>query len=151
MKTNRADEIRKVSTRINAIEETLNELKDMLAKFGADEVNSDKDPQDPRERNVRQKIQCIMDEFDFDKVHNVMEFLDWKWVGGDCERPYIPTVDRLRDWALDLLTRSAHERVDISSGGFRAVYQDDPDNPNNPYIALEFILTDEEGFSEDDQ
>lgn len=54
---------------------------------------------------VNKMIDEIMEEFDFDKVQNVMDYLDWKWVGG-----YV-TVDMLKETAERLLRDAAKARL----------------------------------------
>ena len=140
------DEIRKS---ISSIEGVLSSLKDKIDNIEIDE----KDEKDELklihdlDREMTLKINDIMDNFDFDCVHRVMEFLNWKWVFANTSSG-VPSIDEIRDFAFDLLVRAAKEKTDIASGGFKVVYEDsDADNPDK-FIQLEFILTDYEGFSE---
>lgn len=93
----------------------------------------------------RNKIDNIMENFDFDKVHSVMDYLDWKWFG---TKNGIPTIDEIEDEAKRMLIDAAFEETTISCGGFKVTYKPDDENPDDPFILLEFILTDCEGFDE---
>ena len=143
------DEIRKS---ISSIEGVLSSLKDKIDNIEIDEKD-EKDEKDELklirdlDREMTLKINDIMDNFDFDCVHRVMEFLNWKWVFAKTSSG-VPSIDEIRDFAFDLLVRAAKEKTNIASGGFKAVYEDsDEDNPDK-FIQLEFILTDYEGFAE---
>ena len=65
---------------------------------------------------MRDQIQKIMNNFDFEKVHNIMKFLNWTWFPWDI----VPTVDMLKQEAESLLIQiSIHpEYKNISTGGF---------------------------------
>lgn len=93
----------------------------------------------------RNKIDSIMENFDFDKVQSVMDYLDWKWVG---TKNGIPDVDEIKDEARRMLIDAAFEETTISCGGLKATYKPDDENPDDPFILLEFILIDCEGFDE---
>ena len=95
----------------------------------------------------RMKIQNIMEDFDFKRVHDVMEHLDWKWA---MTKYGTPTLDELKSEAKRLLIEACIERNCIATGGFRAVYEEGtPDDPE-PFIGLEFIIEECEGFVEED-
>ena len=77
-------------------------------------------------------LDCL-DEFDFERVHEVMNFLDWKWA--DCsEVPDVLALRRNCRTYLQEVIRCALERKDsggeyiMASGGFRyeaKLYPDD--------------------------
>lgn len=96
----------------------------------------------------RMKIQDILEDFNFQKVHDVMEQLDWKWA---MTKYGVPTLDELKSEAKRLLIDACIEHTCVATGGFRAVYEagETPDDPD-PYIALEFIIEECEGFVDDD-
>lgn len=80
-----------------------------------------------------------MQEFDFEKVHKVMEFLNWKWydVGvpsvvkmkGVCE-------DLFRKCLVDLYLDSECNVANISTGGFTIVVS------RNHSVGIKFCLED---------
>lgn len=78
-------------------------------------------------------IDEIIKEFDFAMVHEVMVFTKWKW--GEVN-PKIPTVDRLKARARDLLERVSHEPdgISISTGGFKATKK------GGSFLQLEFVI-----------
>jgi hypothetical protein len=94
------------------------------------------------------KIDEIMDEFNFNKVHLVMEHLEWKWFttadGG------VPSVGDIRREARRLLSslalqpaKSGPWRHSTATGGLSATRWGDTDE-YGPWenFSLEFVLED---------
>ena len=48
-------------------------------------------------RKIDKKIKKIMKHFDFEKVHKVMELLDWKWKTE--EGVEVPSIKQLKKYA----------------------------------------------------
>ena len=73
-------------------------------------------------RKIDKKIKKIMKHFDFEKVHRVIELLDWKWKTE--EGLEVPSVKQLKKYAKKQLEnvvdnyKKKHEDLYISSGGF---------------------------------
>ena len=67
-------------------------------------------------------IEDLLDEFDFNKVHRVMQALNWRWAGIDG----VPEVPDLRRQARDLLRHIAEAKNvrSVSTGGFTAYMHD---------------------------
>lgn len=64
-------------------------------------------------------IDEVMDFMDFDKIHRVMEFLDWKWAMSDSELR-IPEVFEIRRFLRSLLNQFINENLrTLEQGGFR--------------------------------
>jgi hypothetical protein len=85
-----------------------------------------------------QIIEDILDEFDFDRVHKVMEFLDWGWTDGS--RPLeVPTIGQLRKRARTLL-RSLIGKEDngTATGGFWVTKKT---FDGEPFYRLQFVLS----------
>lgn len=63
-------------------------------------------------------IDEILDEFDFEKVHRVMQALDWKWHNTDG----VPSIADLRRMARSLLNQVVESKGihSVGSGGFTA-------------------------------
>jgi hypothetical protein len=85
-------------------------------------------------------IEDILDEFDFDKVHKVMEFLEWTWYkDGVQSPPEVPTKGELRKKARYLMnTCIEHEECSTGTGGFhvrKSTYD------GVPYYELQFVVT----------
>lgn len=89
-------------------------------------------------------VEEVIENFDFEKVHEVMKMLNWKWdednPGG---LPTIPTVEKMKEVVKDLF-RSMEDQIakgdtwsDYTStgtaGGFRATIDGD-------VYTLEFVL-----------
>lgn len=74
----------------------------------------------PMSEDLRVVAEKLLGSFDFDRVHNVMVLLGWKWQRNGLE--HVPEVPELRESArelLDALIRQGHSGS-ISSGGFVA-------------------------------
>lgn len=69
-------------------------------------------------------IQYILNNFDFEEMHKVMSFLNWKWHDDN-----VPTIDKLKERAKDLLNRAVLEinsfkdkdETYFNCGGFRCI------------------------------
>ena len=94
------------------------------------------------------KIEDIMRDFNFDKVLRVMKLLHWKWA---LTKFGVPTIEELKVEARRLLIEAAVEETQVATGGFRAVYEKSGPNDTDPFISLEFILEECEGFEGDDE
>lgn len=153
------DKLDKLEARLDAIMDTLegfkSEIKEIRSggKIETVEVDDDNHQDDLEfislEPVERAKIEDILKNFDFEKVHDVMEKLDWKWA---MSRYGVPTIDEMKHEAKRLLEASATEKTCVATGGFKAVYEADESNvpDDNPYIGLEFILEECEGFVDGD-
>lgn len=84
---------------------------------------------------TKKKIKKILKNFDFDRVHDVMEHLNWGWKDTDGK---VPSIDQLKELAKKLLNEVSEkdEFYNISTGGFRAFKYE------NGSLELEFVLTD---------
>ena len=87
---------------------------------------------------MQELIDDIMDSFDFDKVHKVMEFLDWKWAN-NLKIEEIPEIYEIRKFARNLLKECIAEKTVIESGGFRASYE-------NKILRLDFVVEEYESY-----
>ena len=65
----------------------------------------------------RKRINSLIEEFNFEKVHRVMKFLDWRW--GNSAAPTIPELEAEARRQLEHVAKS---HGTISSGGFIASY-----------------------------
>lgn len=75
---------------------------------------------------LENNIDEIMDEFDFEKVHDYMKFVKWTWVTSQ-SKDYVPSIEELCKCAKTLLTTCKKQylangghKVRSSSGGFTA-------------------------------
>lgn len=75
-----------------------------------------------RKKKYAPEIERIMNEYDWDKVHKVMTFLDWKWGSGPGGTLEIPNVDRLKKRAKEMLEDVAGSAgwMSLWCGGFIA-------------------------------
>jgi hypothetical protein len=82
----------------------------------------------------------LFDEFDFEKIHRVMEALEWKWSMGD-GRWATPTVEEIIDKASQLfeeLMEGKHDIESTGSGGIRVYFDDEIEKTD--CVKMEFIL-----------
>lgn len=97
-------------------------------------------------------INNIIDNFNWDRVQKVMEFLDWKWAGNDGEVPGIGPLVRQSIELLDKAYDSCEQYKDITrtgTGGLYAMAFWD-DKKNEVYhLELYFALTCWEEYEED--
>lgn len=88
-------------------------------------------------------IKHVMDNFDFDRIQSVMEFMNWKWfIGRNGVNDFlIPTVEDLKKTATRLLSDVAQQppHCTISTGGFVVTKHDD-------WIELAFNLESIESY-----
>ncbi len=69
------------------------------------------------EQKQAETVGQIIDRFDFQKVHDYMVQVDWKWRGE------MPTIDDLKRTAAILLVnamQNSEETMSTGTGGFRA-------------------------------
>ena len=73
---------------------------------------------------LQQRIDEVMDWFDFDKVHSVMTILKWYW-GGEDGVPQIPEIQILRKHVRDYMKQTYYDLLNenkdfyaMASGGF---------------------------------
>ena len=156
---NMTDKLDKLEARLDAIMDTLEGFKDEIREIRSggkiETAEVDNNSQDDLEfmslKPVEKvKIKDILKNFDFERVHSIMKILDWKWAMVKHDNG-IPNVDDLKAEAKRLLITAATEKTQIATGGFRAVYEADGACDDDPYIGLEFIAVECEGFVDDDE
>lgn len=91
---------------------------------------------------TKKAIKKILKNFDFGKVHRVMENLNWTWGSTDYT---VPTIEDLKSQAKDLLKKVTEgDYKVISSGGFEAEY-------GNEVLTLKFVLAEWEIDKNEDE
>ena len=91
-----------------------------------------------KEEIIETMITQVMESFDFEKVHDVMNLLDWRWSNGDGGLA-VPSLYKIIKTADNLLRNVAKYYGDkefhcFSTGGFTA-------SLDNGILSLQFILT----------
>lgn len=80
-------------------------------------------------KSKEQLINEVLDNFDFEKVHKVMTFLDWKWISLSEGTNEVPSIARMvrsaqqyLSMAYDGLAKASHgdNRYMVGCGGFEA-------------------------------
>ena len=142
------DKLMELEKRVNGFESILKEIRDELKSQNGN-IQSHVQTKESKLTHIQKmKIQNIMEDFDFKKVRNVMEQLDWKW---GLTKPGVPTIDEMKCEAKRLLIDACIEKTCIATGGFRAVYEECSQGDPDPYIGLEFIIEECEGFVDEDE
>lgn len=133
--------------------EELKQLQTLLNKMNSQ--STEKVYLDP----VNQMIDDIIDNFDFDKVQSVMDYLGWKWAG-DEGLEYV-TVAMLIKEARRLLRGAADARLGgyknthweqgiiHGCGGFQAMAFCDEEKTKIVSLDLKFVLTEWDAKIED--
>ena len=135
---NNTDRLDKLENMMKSIMDEIKELRNQSKCDVSDKLDSRlNDDEDA-------KIKSILNNFDFNKVKKIMDVLNWKWASS---KNGFPDMDEIRKLATRLLIDACVEKQNISTGGFKAVYDDNGDG--DPYVGLEFIVEECEGFAED--
>lgn len=82
-----------------------------------------------RQKFFRSRLDELLKEFDFDKVHKIMDLLNWRWagvIGIPEEEDMIPVIRDLFDSIKGAITRK--ERSFAATGGFKLAYNPDEDD-----------------------
>ena len=69
-----------------------------------------------------EQINIILNDFDFNKIHSVMKFLDWRYIYSGNTRK-VPSQDDIRNIARTCLEKVAYSKDEIDNfalGGFVA-------------------------------
>lgn len=90
-------------------------------------------------------IDYIVENFDYEAVHDTMEMLNWHWA----KYNRVPTIPELKEELLTLLCELLEEECNvISTGGFNVSYEiysyDDDDTKtfdNFVHITAQFVVT----------
>lgn len=94
---------------------------------------------------VTDDIKYIMENFDFQNVHQVMTLMDWRWFNTEIVNS-VPTVDELKELSGKLLTEAAGKSINSNefglnyaceSGGLRA---EAINYDGEVYLSLTFVL-----------
>jgi len=96
----------------------------------------------------KKAVEYCLNTFNFERVHKVMEQVEWKWATRDGLK--VPTIVQLVLAAQQRLNDAWDKRTTIESGGLRAVYvQADMDEDGvlqPPALELLFILTQTQSY-----
>jgi hypothetical protein len=105
----------------------------------------------PSPKTLDDLIEPVLNHFEFEKVHRAMKVLDWKWIGLGGEDFDVPSIDRMRETARNLLVSVVKSRSQYriaATGGFYAEKIEDIDPADNGLI-LRFVLSESESYFAD--
>ena len=86
-------------------------------------------------------IDDIMDNFDFEKVHEAMTLLGWRWVDHDSKAFEIPEISKLRKRARRLMQDAMGSHMPSYSTGTGGFEVDKETIEGEVYLSLSFVLT----------
>lgn len=84
-------------------------------------------------------IKEVMEFIDFEKIHNVMVHLDWKWGNFSNGNSRVPSVEDLKEEAERLLREAWKKQCSIATGGFHVTYEKSEDEWS-PGLGLRFEI-----------
>ncbi len=96
-------------------------------------------------KTKQELINEVLDNFDFEKVHKVMTFLDWKWISLSDATNEVPSIAKLvrtaqqyLEMAYDGLAKASYEdnQYMVGSGGFEAQAKRYPAGLDKPDVLL---------------
>ncbi len=98
--------------------------------------------------NYKQEaIEYCLNTFNFERVHSVMQHVDWKWVTKDGYQ--VPTLVQLILAAQKRLNDAWDKKATVVSGGIQATYVEasyENDKLEPPGLELRFILTETQSY-----
>jgi hypothetical protein len=86
-----------------------------------------------KQEAIQEQIDEIMDSFDFEKVHKIMEALNWEW-----HEQGIPDIYSLRTSARKHLKQATEIKGTSGSGGLTATYTES--KVEKPWLRLELYF-----------
>ena len=90
------------------------------------------------DKQVTKVLDYVFDNFDFEKVKDVMDLLQWTWGAHG-----VPTIDEIKNQVAKMMYECAMAKEDeyiIATGGFRV--EKDFSDHNNPWMRVAFEITD---------
>lgn len=86
------------------------------------------------ESKLRINFETALNNFNFSKVHNVMEFLDWRWYGEG-----VPSQIQMIETVKNLFNHALNENsVSTGTGGFYVELH------KNEIVEIRFVLAESE-------
>lgn len=96
----------------------------------------------------KEAIEYCLNTFDFERVHKVMEQVEWQWYTNDGLK--VPSLAQLILSAQQRLNSAWDSKTTVESGGLRAVYVpgevDNYGKVDPPALELLFILTQTQSY-----
>lgn len=100
----------------------------------------------PVPENYKDLIQPVLNQFNFEKVHTMMNAANWQWIDAQ-NGSGIPSVDEMKRKAKDLLTHVVHnERYFYSAQGGFAAERINESNHMDSGLILQFIAAQSEVY-----
>lgn len=88
-----------------------------------------------KQEAIQQQIDEIMDTFEFDDVHKIMEATGWTWGSGE---GFLPDIYKLRKEARQRMIDAARHGFS-STGGFTAILREDEED-GKPWVRIDLYF-----------
>ena len=96
--------------------------------------------------DIQERIQYVLDKFNFEKVSVTMNALDWRWVTASGDSYELPSIHRMKVTARNLMERAYNDLIKDDecnvytkgTGGLQATCSKEGDKY---YFVLQFVLT----------
>jgi len=89
-----------------------------------------------RQEAIQEQIDEIMDDFEFEKVHEIMTRLNWEWYKYEDNTKSVPDLWEIKKSARQRL-KDAVKHGGSMTGGFKALYRDEVDEETGkPFVLL---------------
>jgi hypothetical protein len=95
-----------------------------------------------KQEAIQEQIDEIMDTFDFERVHKVMEYLDWTWGG----YPESPSISVIRIHARERL-KDAVKHGSSNTGGFVATKEEGAVG-GEPWVSMNLLFAVEQTLND---
>lgn len=89
----------------------------------------------PKPSVKERTINAVMDQLDFEKIHTIMDVLDWEWWNQG-----VPSIESLKKQAYDLLEYAWEHKCSTGTGGFWVEYEGETDE-DYPMLKISFQVS----------
>lgn len=86
----------------------------------------------PKMSIKKRTIDAVIDQLDFEKIHTIMEVLNWTWWDQG-----VPSMETLKKQAYDLLEYAWEHKCSTGTGGFWVEYEGETDE-DYPMLKISF-------------
>lgn len=83
---------------------------------------------------LQEASEKVIDDFDFNTVHSIMQLLNWKWVLRDRDEFVVPSIQDMKNLCRDRLDEMIKKKIPwIAVGGFEFSIEEDK-------VSIKFVL-----------
>lgn len=143
-KKNALDQLNDINKRVNEMSDSLlKSLDAVAASINNINVNESTLCEKTQDTQREQKITECIENFDWDRIEKVMNYLNWQWFFNYGDNCHVPSIDEMQQRVTELfmdcyrnLDNSQEQSYTMSCGGFEVcVYKD------NNECSLKFVCS----------